>query len=471
MKSLVVDVNFLDAWEESKHPRGHEGNAGQFASGSAPSGSAPSGKKLDLSFFKPKPYTPAGPPAHFVKGEADVPSSLNGVRFAPWAAPTTREGWAGVAGQKPDLEEPPLPAGHVSAGVLMREPDGRVWLVRPKHGFGGYDHTFPKGGVEKGLSPQATAIKEAFEESGLRAEITGYAGDYQGDTSTTRLYHAKRVGGTPLDHGWETEGVSLVKPEQLHDYLNRRRDRKVAHEHLGAPKPPEPAVPEGALKLSSLKKVGGQLGSNLGGRYEDAGGQHYYVKLAKSPDHAKNENLAARLYDALGVPCLQNEVVDAGDGKLGTATEWVKTTPFDRHDQKQVDEVRKNFAAHALLANWDAVGLEDDNQARVGGRMTTLDPGGSLLYRAQGGPKGAAFGDKVNEWDTLRDPKNGPTTRPFREMTFAEMRASVQRILKPSDSSLRAIVEEYGPGTEAQRVSLADKLIARRNDLKAKAGL
>ena len=470
MTNLTVDINF----KEADHPRGQPGNAGQFsATASGTHGSTPSHATAQ----------------HYHSKSTDVPADLHGVKLSPWHAPKDKAGWAEVAGQKPDLKEPPpldLAKGmKFSAGVLIQEPDGRVWVVKPKHAFGGYKYTFPKGGVSKGLSPQATAIKEAYEETGLHAEITGYAGDHKGDTSVTRYYLAKRIGGTPLDHGWESEGVSLIHPDQLHDFLNRSRDRAVAHEHLGAVAPvhaapattsptahqPAGESAPGMLPLSSLHKVGHQLGSNPGGVYENAAGKRYYVKLAKSADHAKNEHLAARLYAMLGVPVLANRLVDTGGGKLGTATEWVEKQAYNQQDPHHVTEARKNFAAHALLANWDAAGLDLDNQAMVNGKMTTLDPGGSLIYRAQGGPKGAAFGNTVGEWDSLRDPHNGPTTIPFRGMDAAEMKASAERIAKVPMGELRQLVMRHGPGSEADRSALADKLEARHADLMKRAGI
>jgi hypothetical protein len=82
-----------------------------------------------------------------------------------------------VEGQDHAIEEPEfvVPKGKTpSSGVVIREPDGRVWLVQPRGAFGGYDGTFPKGGVEEGLSLQANAIKEAYEESGLKVRIVGH---------------------------------------------------------------------------------------------------------------------------------------------------------------------------------------------------------------------------------------------------------------------------------------------------------
>ena len=164
--------------------------------------------------------------------------SLNGVAFEPWHPPAD---WSTVGGQK-DLgePEPQLPKGKkLSSGLIMREPDGRVWIVKPSGKFGGYKGTFPKGGVEKGLSPQANAIKEVFEETGLKGKIVSFAGDYEGDTSLTRYYIAEREGGTPTQHKSETANVILAPPGKLGEFLNRSRDKKIAAEHLAGDSAPD----------------------------------------------------------------------------------------------------------------------------------------------------------------------------------------------------------------------------------------
>ena len=112
----------------------------------------------------------------------------------------------------------------------MREKDGRIWLVQPKNAFGGYQSTFPKGRVESSLSLQANAIKEAFEETGLKARITGLAGDREGDITLTRYYTAEREDGDPSQPGDESEGVVLAPADKLDGFLNRDRDRKLAKE-------------------------------------------------------------------------------------------------------------------------------------------------------------------------------------------------------------------------------------------------
>jgi ADP-ribose pyrophosphatase YjhB (NUDIX family) len=179
-----------------------------------------------------------GEVATVVPGGA-LPYYLNGVAFKPWSGhPLTVKAWADVVGQK-NLIEPQmqvLPGKKQASGVVIKESDGRIWLVHPTNEFGGYMATFPKGTLEAGLSLQANAIKEAFEESGLKVEITGFLGDFQRTTSVTRYYLAKRVGGNPADMAWESQAVSLVPVSMLSDVANSVSDvplLKMIRSHCG----------------------------------------------------------------------------------------------------------------------------------------------------------------------------------------------------------------------------------------------
>ena len=130
----------------------------------------------------------------------------------------------------PDLKAKPWM--HIATGAVIKEADGRIWVVAPKNGWAGYDNTFPKGTVddEDGLTLQQSAHREVFEESGLRIRLTGYVGDFASDSSLTRYYLAERVGGSPYHHdGKETAAVKLATPEQLRAMLNKTRDRKILH--------------------------------------------------------------------------------------------------------------------------------------------------------------------------------------------------------------------------------------------------
>ena len=98
--------------------------------------------------------------------------SLNGIPAAWRDHPRTTEGWDYSDGINDDLDEPPfdLPAGMKAAsGVVIEEADGRVWLIAPTNQFGGYNASLPKGTAEDELSLQGNALKEAFEETGLKS--------------------------------------------------------------------------------------------------------------------------------------------------------------------------------------------------------------------------------------------------------------------------------------------------------------
>lgn len=139
-----------------------------------------------------------------------LPHALNGILFTPW------EG--GLMTPASPVDEPPfvLPDGMAAAaGVVVLEEDGRIWLVSPTNRFGGYETTFPKGRADPGTSLQHTAIREAFEESGLLVEISAYLLDARRTQTFTRYYLARRIGGSPAAMGWESQAVHLVPLPQL----------------------------------------------------------------------------------------------------------------------------------------------------------------------------------------------------------------------------------------------------------------
>ena len=168
--------------------------------------------------------------------EGDYPRHIGNIPLTSWETqPMTKRGWNYVAGINHSLKEKPMevPMGkHAGAGVIIEEDDGRVWLVSPTNAFGGYKNTFPKGTCEDGLSMQANAIKEAWEESGLQIEIVSVLGDFERTTSKARMYIARRVGGTPVDMGWESQAVQLVPREKLRDLLNMDPDQVIIDAYM-----------------------------------------------------------------------------------------------------------------------------------------------------------------------------------------------------------------------------------------------
>ncbi|MFJ1260612.1 NUDIX hydrolase [Cupriavidus sp. CuC1] len=157
----------------------------------------------------------------------ELPAELNGIPLRSWLdAPQSIAAWNAVAGQA-EIGEPAFspPNGKAeAAGLIIEESDGRIWQVAPSNGYGGYTATFPKGRVEHGINRQASAIKEAWEETGLKAEITGFVADSVRSLTYTRYYRARRVGGNPADMGWESQAVMLVPKSQLGQFLTNAND-------------------------------------------------------------------------------------------------------------------------------------------------------------------------------------------------------------------------------------------------------
>lgn len=176
--------------------------------------------------------------------ESDMPltgMSLNGVPFSevdfdPHTIPDKDVG-------EPDLGDLP-PGIKQSAGVLLEEPDGRIWLYEPANHFGGYQATFSKGRIDPGDTAQQAALREAFEELGLVAEITGYVGDYRGSVTMTRFYRGRRIGGAPWKHDKEVAEVRLVSPETAGQQLHTERDAQILSDLTGDPSYVAPYIAE-----------------------------------------------------------------------------------------------------------------------------------------------------------------------------------------------------------------------------------
>lgn len=244
----------------------------------------------------------------------------------------------------------------------------------------------------------------------------------------------------------------------------------------GATKASEPHQPSqgnaaasgGMPSMDNWVKTGEQKGSNPGGKFKDPSGQEWYCKWPSDAEAAKSEVLAARLYALAGLSAQDCMLVTKG-GKTAIATKWVNIKNAGSPEAlAAADGALSGFAVDAWLGNWDVVGLTYDNmQIGQDGKAHRVDAGGSLEYRAQGDKK--PFGAKVEEIDTLRDAQKNPKAAAvFGKMTDADITASVAKVAAITDSQIRNLVAQIGPGNTEARKKLADTLIARRADLIAR---
>ncbi|HDR9165233.1 TPA: hypothetical protein QDB28_005683 [Burkholderia vietnamiensis] len=218
--------------------------------------------------------------------------------------------------------------------------------------------------------------------------------------------------------------------------------------------------------IDGWAKTGGQKGSNEGGEFTDPAGQKWYCKFPASESHTKNELLAAKLYEAAGVEVPVLKLI-SHNGKVGIASKIIDGVKKDAAVLAAgAPGVADGFAVDAWLANWDVVGTGFDNmQIKPSGHAVRLDVGGSLLYRAQGTPKGDKFGEHVGELKTLMDGTNEYAAHAFGKLTPQQIAESAKKVEAVSPAEIQDLVFKYGPGSTADKATLANKLVARRWDV------
>ena len=105
-----------------------------------------------------------------------------------------------------------------SAGGFVVEGEN-VLLIKLDSGL----YSLPKGHVEKGETFEQTALREVEEETGVKAQIIRYLGDYtrlfdENDGSTVvktiKIYLLKQIGYTEKVHDEKSEWVDI------HDAIN-----------------------------------------------------------------------------------------------------------------------------------------------------------------------------------------------------------------------------------------------------------
>lgn len=237
--------------------------------------------------------------------------------------------------------------------------------------------------------------------------------------------------------------------------------------------------------LEKIKSLGGSTGATL---VKDKSGQQFVQKGPVSgakAEHIKNEGDADRAYRALGVAVPDGNDIDTMSGtmkltKFVEGAEELGKLPPDQQKAARA-ELAKNFVADALLANWDVVGLNQDNILVKDGKPIRVDNGGALRYRAQGDLKGDAFGPEVKELQTMRDPSVNPqTAKVYGSLTQDEIHSQIKDVLAKKDQVLSAITHPQTKSIMEQRFKHLESMVkppasattsTAGNDLKSPAGL
>ena len=189
--------------------------------------------------------------------------------------------------------------------------------------------------------------------------------------------------------------------------------------------PSTPPIPPGPTTY--VRELKGTTGPVL---VEDpATGLRYVEKRGATPGHAAEELAADKAYMAAGVPVPKAEMVDGVkraeyiEGTTSLDDFWDTASDAERTVMKE--KLQQHFALDALLANWDVIGLEGDNILIKNGVPYRIDNGGALRFRAQGAPKGGAFGPEVSEIQRMRGGGNEWQQRIFGDLPDAEVRRQI----------------------------------------------
>lgn len=373
---------------------------------------------------------------------------------------------------------------HDAAGVVVVEPDNKVWLYSPKNYFGGYVNTFSKGTLEKGEDPQETAVRELHEETGLVAKIKGYLGDVERVTSMTRYYIGERVGGHPGDADPdETHNVQLVPidkdlSKRLMDVNGQQTaDHSVLdllNKHLGTVEPSS-----GDRVDYMAEKITGQKGSNPGGTYKGSDGVSRYVKFYGNPNRGRGECVANTIYNDLGIGAPKSTVFTAPNGKEAFASDIIsggKILNEEGLNKENSQAILKGFAADVLTANWDSVGLVHDNILMKGGQANRIDNGAVFNYRAQGSEKPSSLLNKISEWNGLSNPSvNKEYSQVFKAagyksaMDIPDIKQQVQNIvnLEHSSDGWENYLSQKAPYLDSHQKDLIADMLSSRTELMA----
>ena len=198
-------------------------------------------------------------------------------------------------------------------------------------------------------------------------------------------------------------------------------------------KPAGASFPAGPGDTQTVKGLGGSTGAKL---VQDENGNLYVRKKGANPGHLVSEGWADDYYRSMGVDVPEHKMY-GGQGspvKLARYVEGQTLAQAQQYDKpaynKAVAKLQDNFAADALLGNWDVIGLAKDN-ILIGkdGKPWRIDNGGALAYRAMGSKKGSAWGTTPGEIFSMR--VKGQAGSIFGKMSLKQVVSSIDRI-KPA---------------------------------------
>lgn len=137
-----------------------------------------------------------------------------------------------------DAQELPV-VREYSAGGLVFDDRGRVVIIARHSRSGHLEWCLPKGHIEKGETPQQTAVREVHEETGILGEVVDsiatidywFTGTSQRVHKLVHHFALRQIGGELTVEGdpdHEAEDAIWVDFNDLDDVLSYPNERKIA---------------------------------------------------------------------------------------------------------------------------------------------------------------------------------------------------------------------------------------------------
>jgi cation transport regulator ChaB len=234
----------------------------------------------------------------------------------------------------------------------------------------------------------------------------------------------------------------------------------------------KPKFPTSLGDLEKVKHLGGSTGAVLVRDPET--GERYVRKRGANPEHIQEESTADQVYQALGVQVPEHQMYDDPEGptKLARFIEGRSLNDVRMNDADQFEQVRgklkEDFAADALLGNWDVVGLDYDNVlVDSAGNPWRIDNGGSLRFRAMGKRKTAQqWNEKPMELWTLRDSgTNKRAASIFGDLSFSDVVGQLERVGARRQTILNTVPRELR-GVIEGRLDAFASIVGRAQELR-----
>ena len=267
---------------------------------------------------------------------------------------------------------------------------------------------------------------------------------------------------------FKPDTMQNMTPEQ---FAKQGKIISTAPKQASSPYEPPPNLPSGKGGLETITTLSGSTAPVL--MKDPNTGQRWVVKSPGKggEGHLKSEAEADAIYRAMGVDVPVSGFV--GGVKMGAFLEGAETLNNWKSknfgDKKAIQamhkEISKNFVLDAVTANWDVVGMTQDNIMIKDGKPFRIDNGGALSYRAQGGLKGSAFTEEVKELQSMRDGTNPVTAAVYKGLNDKEVMGQIKDVMS---NKMKILDQISDPGVRDIMSKRIDNLKEHYNKLAGK---